>query len=740
MKLFSFYRVELRRLLLSRTVAAAAVLSMLSLPLGNILYDFSSSRAMSARYILTPVVMTGTPIGAVLWAAVMIMEADRLQRSGVHILTDTVAPPALLSAARTLALLTISTIVTTLTSLVYLPCTAARMSYLFSAGFYFANFAVFMLPTWWISLLFADAFYQITRRVELSVVLFIALTGVSVSGISSFNYFMRWFNPYVITYSDGFPSVWPLRIGLYTRLIWLCIATGIWLVSILCVRKYQKGLFFSFWKNRKKLAVLTPAVLSAATGIFLWHFQPFIDHGPLDYEYIDTLLIEIDDANRISAIQYSLSLNPALGTISAKAAYDIQVPYRGEDVLQLNPGYQITKMTYDGENVPFRTVDNDINGKRSTYFELPEDLYNKTLVIEYSGFPTQERCWANSMVQDTIDHDYISLSSTAIVPRLDNYYSARGSAVIDITIPDNLIPFLDYTLMTDFADNGDGTKTWRAACSEIVRDFTAGYYTINTFQIGSLNVDFAYGTAYQGIVEENDIEQTIIDILTYGSEHYGELWSAEQSHLLLRQESSMFGGGYALHGVSTWFETVLSPDTLSDMDKGASATEVFIHEMLHQWWGGLGLDCAQEDLWSSEGLTVYSTYRLVKEKYGALYAQQYYVDAWKEAVDNQNRSFYNRHPEYLELLPEVYQSQIASANRSINHYQRMPLMILKAEELVGGEDKMDEILRRMYEHQDEFRESGFGFADFLQYCGLTEEDIDGKCASPHNDSAETASF
>lgn len=184
----------------------------------------------------------------------------------------------------------------------------------------------------------------------------------------------------------------------------------------------------------------------------------------------------------------------------------------------------------------------------------------------------------------------------------------------------------------------------------------------------------------------------------------------------------MFMGGYAVTGVSTWFETILTPDTLRDTDKGASATEVFIHEMIHQWWGGLGLSCTNEELWSPEGLTVYSTYRLVKEKYGALYAQQYYVDAWKKSVDGQNRSFYNRHPEYLALLPELYQSQIASANRGINRYQRMPLMILKAEELVGGEEQMDEILRRMYADQDQY-ENGFGFEDFLRYCNLTEEDL-----------------
>lgn len=719
--LFSFYRVELKRLLTSRNVITAAILSMLSLPLGNLLYEHSS-RVMSAHYIMTPV-LTGTTVGAVVWAVVMIMESDRLQRSGVHILTDAVAPPASLSAARTLALLTISMIVTALTALVYLPYTAARMSYLFSPGFYFANFAVFMLPTWWISILLADALYQITRRVEGSVILYTAIAGVSVSGIASSDYFMRWINPFVITYSDGFPSIWPLRIGLYTRVIWICIALAFWLISMLCIRRYQRGLVFSFRKNVQKLYILAPAAVSAAVAVCLWHFQPFIDHGPDYFDYNPEIVLEIDDANRISSILYSIELDPASGTLSAKAEYDIQVPYRGDSLLYLNPGYRITSMSYDGESVPFRTVDSDINGQRPTYFELPEQLCNKTLVIEYSGFPTQGKYWSSSMVMDTIDRDYITLSTCAIVPMLENYYTGVDNAAIaEITIPDNLTPFLNYARMTQCVDNGDGTKTWTERCPKYLSDLTAGYYTIDTFNIGELDVDFAYGTAYEETVRENDIQQAIIDILTYCSDHYGELFSADDGHLLLRQESSMSMGGYALTGVSTWFETILTPDTLRDTDKGASATEVFIHEMIHQWWGGLGLFCTNEELWSSEGLTVYSTYRLVKEKYGALYAQQYYVDAWKKSVDEQNRSFYNRRPEYLALLPELYQSQIASANRGINQYQRMPLMILKAEELVGGEEQMDEILRRMYADQDQY-ENGFGFEDFLRYCNLTEEDL-----------------
>ena len=134
MKFVSLYRVELRRLLLSRTVFAAALLSMLSLPLGNILFVYSNSRAMSDYYILTSV-LTGTTVGAISWAVVMIMEADRLQRSGVHVLTDAISPPVFLSAARTLALLTISMLATVLTALVYLPTLPPKCPTYFQQAF-----------------------------------------------------------------------------------------------------------------------------------------------------------------------------------------------------------------------------------------------------------------------------------------------------------------------------------------------------------------------------------------------------------------------------------------------------------------------------------------------------------------------------------------------------------------------------------------------------------------------------
>lgn len=719
MRLFSLYRVELRRLLLSKMIWVIAILCMLAPLLGYSFYIASDSRVMSGRYIANPV-LAGTTVGAILWAVVTIFETDRLHRNGTNILTDPITSPAGLAGARTLALLTISLIVTAVVSVVYLPFTAVKMEYLFSADFYFANFIVFMLFTWWISILLAEAFYHITCRIEISIMLYAGLAVFCFSRFANYDYYMRWINPRIVTYSDGFTSLWPLRIGLYSRVIWLCIALGIRLVSILCFRRYQRNLVYSFFLGMKRIYILLPAVMIFMSGIFLWYEQPFIDHGPeeFDYEYLD----RADHPSRtVNNIRYYIKADHVSGKIFVRAEYDIRSSYDGEAVLRLNPGYKISSMTCDGKTVPFRTVDNDINGERPTYFTLPK-VYGKTLVIEYEGMPTLAGYAAKYIVWDSVDKDYISLNGAAMFPIMENYM-CTNNATLEMTISDELIPFINYELITECTDNGDGTKTWKSECSNYVMNFTAGNYIISTIYVDDLEIDFAYGKAYQSSVEDSNAYQAVADTFTYCGEHYGDLVYAENGHILLLQKSAMLMGGYALPGISTWFEIVLSPDTLRDSNKGNGAEEVFIHEMVHQWWGGIGLNCAEEELWSEEGLTVYSTYRIVKEKYGELYARQYYADVWKNAVDLQNRNFYNRNPEYMELLPESYQAMIRTSNNDTNHYQRMPLMILKAEELVGGEEKMDEILSRMYSDREKFRTKPFGFQDFLDYCGLTEEEL-----------------
>ena len=53
--------------------------------------------------------------------------------------------------------------------------------------------------------------------------------------------------------------------------------------------------------------------------------------------------------------------------------------------------------------------------------------------------------------------------------------------------------------------------------------------------------------------------------------------------------------------------------------------------------------------------------------------------------------------------------------------KKMPLKILKAEQLVGGEEAMDKILKKLFQEK---AYSYLTYEDFLNACGLTKEDLE----------------
>lgn len=150
-----------------------------------------------------------------------------------------------------------------------------------------------------------------------------------------------------------------------------------------------------------------------------------------------------------------------------------------------------------------------------------------------------------------------------------------------------------------------------------------------------------------------------------------------------------------------------------------------IHELVHQWWGlGNMFDVSDSSsLWSAEGLTVYTTYRIVKELYGEDYAQEYYVAQWQKAVDDYYLDFYVRNPDYLDVLPEDKQLEITDNLTYVRQYCEMPLKILKAEALVGGEEAMDRILNGLFNRELDPMYPYLTYQEFLNACGLTEEDL-----------------
>ena len=243
-------------------------------------------------------------------------------------------------------------------------------------------------------------------------------------------------------------------------------------------------------------------------------------------------------------------------------------------------------------------------------------------------------------------------------------------------------------------------------------------------QAGGITIEFYYGRKHQAVMEAAGAADAVRTVVDYCTGHYGELSFLAGDRLRLIQ-SRVSGGGYAANGASLLDEADFTAKNLNDAGKGAASGEVMIHELVHQWWG-LGNMFDPSDAsgaWSAEGLTVYTTYRIVKELYGGEYALENYVKKWQEAVDDYEQNFYVRHPEYLEMLPAEKRLEITNRLSYVRKYCEMPLKILKAEQLVGGEAAMDRILNGLFNREPDPAYPYLSYQEFLDACGLTEEEL-----------------
>ena len=66
---------------------------------------------------------------------------------------------------------------------------------------------------------------------------------------------------------------------------------------------------------------------------------------------------------------------------------------------------------------------------------------------------------------------------------------------------------------------------------------------------------------------------------------------------------------------------------------------------------------------------------------------------------------------------------ISNSLSQVRQYNEMPLKILKAQELVGGEEVMDEILKGLFTRELDPMYPYLTYQEFLDACGLTEEDL-----------------
>ena len=723
MKTMRLFPLELRRLLQSRLTWLILLLTVLSPVLGLVLYKPATSTTMLSMYLANPAIAGGVA-GAILFGLLAIFELDRASRSRVDILTDAVVSPLTTALTRLLALLTAAVLTAGLTILVWLPISAGLIGSVFTGVNFLLAYLLLMGLALPLGILAAAAAYQFTRRADLSIVLFIAFCALSLT-VWADDWQLCWLNPCVWALSDDFSNFRIFRSVAWMRLTWLAALAGVWTVSYLCIRQYGKGIFGSLARSIRRVYRPAVALLLLACSGTAYAAQPFIDNSNPDLTVMS--FYEIPYAEGVTFLSRSAQVFPDTdaGTVTGRASYQFQNTSGQEQSISfgINPGYTISNVKANGADVPF-TVNYQEYNEALLEVTIPAEE-EVELTMEYSGFPQESMPTMQGGKE--LSSEYLCLENSALSPRVMNVLPGEAGypAEIEITLPASMIaiPFSSSEAEV-ISENTDGTRTWRYEANSAGGILYAGDYICEQIEAGGMTIEFYYGRKHQAVMEEAGAVDAVKSVVDYCTEHYGKLSYGTGDTLKLSQ-SRVAGGGYAVDGASLLDEADFTAANLGDAQKGGGAGEVMIHELVHQWWGlGNMFDTVgSTSPWSAEGLTVYTTYRIVKELYGEDYAREHYVDQWQQAVDDYYLNYYVRHPEYLEMLPENEQLAISNSLSQVRQYNEMPLKILKAEQLVGGEEAMDQILHDLFNRELDPMYPYLTYQEFLDACHLTEEDL-----------------
>ena len=725
MKMFRLFPLELGRLLRSRLTWLVMLLTVLGPVAGLHLYQPAVS-TMNSLYLANPAIAGGIA-GGILFGLLAILELDRACRSRVDVLVDAVVSPLTAALTRLSALLTTAVLTTTLTMLVWLPISAGLIGAVFDMVDYVLAYLLFMGLALPLGVLAAASAYQFTRRADLSLVVFAAFCGLSLT-VWAENWQLCWLNPCVWALSDDFSNFRIYRSVAYMRLTWLAGLAGVWTLSYLCIRQYGKGALGSLARSIRRAYRPVIAVTLLACSGAAYAAQPMVDNSNPDQTAMTFFEIPYLDGVICTGRSAQVFPDVSAGTVRGKAGYSFENSSGQEQkvALGVTPGYTISNVRANGETVPFSVGDYQEFNEALLEVTLPAEAQIE-LTMEYGGFPREDQNLSDSQGSTEISGTYLQLENAALFPRLlnvlpdENYYPTE----MEITLPDTMtaIPF-GSSRAEVVAEHEDGTRTWRWEDIGAGGILYAGDYIREDIQAGGMTIELYYGRKHQDIMTQANAADAVRDVVEYCAAHYGTLSFGSGETLKLIQ-SRIAGGGYAAGGASLLDESDFTAANLNRAEKGSGDSEVMIHELVHQWWGlGNMFDIPEPDSpWSAEGLTVYTTYRIVKELYGEEYARTHYIDQWQQEVDDYYLNFYVRHPEYLEMLPEAERLRISNSLSGMRQYSEMPLKLLKAEQLVGGEDAMDQILYDLFNREIDPMYPYLTYDEFLSACGLTEEDL-----------------
>jgi hypothetical protein len=435
--------------------------------------------------------------------------------------------------------------------------------------------------------------------------------------------------------------------------------------------------------------------VSPDTSLILLPANRFLLH----YNSVQRPKMFLQSPEELERLVANIYYNPGDGLLSATA----QIRFREEGgikTLALAPGLGVREIRdVDGHPLPF------LNNERALYLGGPG---NRRANIYYAGvFDSNEK---NA---DGPDINPNRVDTLHVLTRDASFYPSPGLTFfpnrLTISLPEAYSCLAPGRLVSSQRYGGRAVFRFESPGSKGLDVVCGSFREVGKVDgLLPIRIHSTAGRFFEKYVSTDKLRSyTDFMISRFGPLPVGEM------NILFRRWID-FGGqsyeGFVVFNLAenriNWTETTArrvardSPVVLTD-----PITDSMIHELAHQWWGGMVSWRTYRDVWVTEGLAQFSVLAYWQETLPA--------DRFREILDRARRWVVR----YGDAGPIVYGQRIANLTGSYDAYQsvvytKSALVLQMLREIVGGEELFGKLRRGL----DEFRfqsVSGFQFGRLL---------------------------
>ena len=467
------------------------------------------------------------------------------------------------------------------------------------------------------------------------------------------------------------------------------------------------GALFFHKPGRSQFRYIFNSGISPDTSLVLMPEGKFY----LNYNAVKGLKFSQQGVDELENLQLNLFLNPQAGFMSATSVLNFKEPSSVKTV-NLHPGLMVKGFgrSLQHELQLFRRDD--------TYYLLGEELnkfsfyYAGAVASDSEGDDLAKVTPLRGRHGKKIDHYYV-------LDRGQNFYPNPGQHFfknrLRVTLPAPLECLATGSLRSrrrlgehnEFIYESQGSKGVSLVCGEFAKLTTlSGPLPIHVFGDPRLRLRDSYSAAaiqgYAGFLLEKfgPLEVPEVNLLLRRWHDYGG-WSHQGFVIFNLLDSTLIDDDVSvvrrLRGDS--------PVVFGDVNR-----DNLVHELAHQWWGGVVSWKTYQDQWLTEGLAQFATLLYLENTLSAG-AYRRVLNASKRWVARKN-----------DAGPIIYGRRIANLSGDLQAFQsvvynKSALLFLMLKEMLGEE----ELLQRLRRMLVDFKRQSLVSARFIQHFSQGEE-------------------